>query len=556
MKLRRPGRSTGRMILAAFVVLALSHPARADDSKPKGSASGTTGARLDYIDSMLKASWEENNIKPSKRAGDEEFLRRAYLDVLGRTPNISEATAFLRASDKVKGKGKDREDGDKRTKLVEYLLNDPDYPKNFATQWKVNLLGRKMQQREVDAKALTDWLRRQFGENRPWNEMARDIITATGSNKENGAVNFTLAHMADGAVNLTSITTRVFLGQQIQCTQCHDHPSNDWKQADFWGINAFFKGLKRQEVRTANAAGVEMADHYELSDVPTEAYSKYERRDARLGIVFPTFLDGRKISQGKDVNRREALGNFITEPSNDSFAKAYVNRMWGHFFGRGFVQPVDDFGTHNPASHPELLDKLAQQFKDSGYDSKALIRWIMNSEAYQLTSASTKDNEKDETLFSHINLKPMTPEQLFDSLIVATAAHKAGGGEDQSRRRDQWLGQFVIAFANDDGEESLSFQGTIPQALMMMNGELMDRAVGGRSGSFLADLLERGRLQAKGSVEGYVVNNIYLAALSRYPTSRELSIARAFLTNNPDTICVMEDMFWALLNSNEFVLNR
>ena len=413
-----------------------------------------------------------------------------------------------------------------------------------------------MQQQEVDANALTSWLRRQFAENRPWNEMARDLVTASGSNKENGAVNFTLAHMAEGAVNLTSITTRVFLGQQIQCTQCHDHPSNDWKQADFWGINAFYKGLKREEVRTANAAGTEVVDHYELSDEPSDRYSSYERRDARLGIAFPTFLDGRKISQGKDVNRREALGKFITESSNDSFAKAYVNRMWGHFFGRGFVQPVDDFGTHNPPSHPELLDKLAQQFKESGYDTKALIRWIMNSEAYNLSSTSTKDNEKDETLFSHMNLKPMTPEQLFDSLIVATAAHKAGGGDDQGRRRDQWLGQFVIAFANDDGEESLSFQGTIPQALMMMNGELMDKAVGGRSGSFLADLLERGRLQAKGSIEAYVVNNIYLASLSRYPTARELNIARAFLTNNPDTICVMEDMFWALLNSNEFVLNR
>jgi Protein of unknown function (DUF1553)/Protein of unknown function (DUF1549) len=544
MKLRRLRRSTGAMILASMVALAVSHSSLADDVK-----------KHNYIDSMLKASWEENSIKPSKRASDEEFLRRAYLDVLGRIPNIREATAFLKATEKGKDKDKDKE-GDKRAKLVEYLLSDPDYAKNFATQWKVILLGRKMQQREVDANALTSWLRRQFTENRPWNEMAREIVTAKGSNKENGAVNFTLAHMADGAVNLTSITTRVFLGQQIQCTQCHDHPSNDWKQADFWGVNAFYKGLKREEVRTANAAGVEMADHYELSDNPSDGYSKYERRDARLGIAFPTFIDGRKISQGKDVNRREALGNFITEPSNDAFAKAYVNRMWGHFFGRGFVQPVDDFGTHNPASHPELLDKLAQQFKDSGYDTKALIRWIMNSDAYQLTSTSTKDNEKDETLFSHMNLKPMTPEQLFDSLIVATAAHKAGGGEDQSRRRDQWLGQFVIAFANDEGEESLSFQGTIPQALMMMNGELMDKAVGGRSGSFLADLLERGQLQAKGSIEGYVVNNIYLAALSRYPSTRELSTARAFLTNNADTICVMEDMFWALLNSNEFVLNR
>jgi hypothetical protein len=549
MNLRRQRRSPWALALSAALALAGPHPSRADDARPNASPPRTTGAKLAYIDAMLKSNWKESNIRPSKRANDEEFLRRAYLDVLGRTPNISEASAFLKAADKGK-------EGDKRAKLVEYLLADPDYAKNFATQWKVILLGRKNQGRQVDAGALTAWLRRQFAENRPWNEVAMELVTARGSNKDNGAVNFSLAHMADGAVNLTSITTRVFLGQQIQCTQCHDHPSNDWKQVDFWGINAFYKGMRQEAVRTANAAGTEMVDHIELSDMPSDGYAKFERRDARLGIAYPTFLDGRKISQNKDVNRREALGKFITEPANDSFAKAYVNRMWGHFFGRGFVQPVDDFGTHNLPSHPELLDRLARDFKESGYDTKALIRWIMNSEAYSLTSAATKDNEKDETLFSHMNMKPMTPEQLFDSLLVATAAHKAGGGADQSKRRDAWLGQFVIAFANDEGEESLNFQGTIPQALMMMNGELMDKAVGGRSGSFLADLLERAQLQAKGSVEAYVVNHIYLAALSRYPTRGELDTARAFLLNNPDPIYVMEDMFWALLNSNEFVLNR
>jgi len=546
MKLLRHRRSPRAFALAGLIVLAVAHlaPARADDG-PKAKPTRTTGARLDYVDAMLKESWESASVKPSKPASDEEFLRRAYLDVLGRIPNIREANDFLKAKD-----------AGKRAKLVEYLLVHPDYPKNFATQWKVILLGRKAPGREVDPAALTAWLRRQFAENRPWNQLAYDALTAKGSNKENGAVNYTLAHMMDGAVNLTSLTTRVFLGQQIQCTQCHDHPSNDWKQADFWGINAFYKGLKREEVRTADAAGTEVVDHYVLSDVPSDKWSSYERRDARIGTVPPTFLDGRKISPDKDVDRREALAKFITEPADDAFSKAFVNRMWGHFFGRGFVHPVDDFGPHNPASHPELLEKLGQDFAAAGYDIKALVRWIMNSDAYGLTSASIKENEKDETLFTHMNLKPMTPEQLFDSLLVATAAHKAGGGEDNSRRRDVWMGQFLFAFANDEGEEALNFQGTIPQALMMMNGELMEKAVGGRSGSFLADLLERGRLQAKGSVDAFVVNQIYLAALSRPPSRSELASARKYLGNYEDTIGVMEDLFWALLNSNEFVLNR
>jgi len=266
-----------------------------------GGGAPAAASKLDYIDTMIREAWGSASIKPSRPSTDEEFLRRAYLDVLGRIPNIKEASDFLRSKDP-----------GRRAKLVEYLLASPDYPKNFSTQWKVILLGRKRPDRDVDPDALTAWFRRNLAENRPWNEIARDLLVADGSNKENGAVNYTLAHMGDGAVNLTSITTRVFLGKQIQCTQCHDHPSNDWKQADFWGINAFYKGLRKKDVTAADAAGTEKYDHTDLSDVPTDKFSSFERRDARLGIAFPTFLDGRKISQNADVNRRQALAKFIT----------------------------------------------------------------------------------------------------------------------------------------------------------------------------------------------------------------------------------------------------
>jgi hypothetical protein len=297
-----------------------------------------------------------------------------------------------------------------------------------------------------------------------------------------------------------------------------------------------------------------VVDHVELTDTPTDAFSTFELRDARMGIAFPTYLDGRKISPGRDVNRRQELAKLITDPANDDFAKAFVNRMWGHFLGRGFVHPVDDFGSHNPPSHPELLDMMAREFKSSKYDVKALIRWIMNSEAYNLTSMATAANEKDESLFSHMGLKPLTPEQLFDSLLVATAAHKVGGGENEARRTN-WLRQFQSAFANDEGEEGSTFQGTIPQALMMMNGELMEKAVGCKPGSFLDDLLSAARSHG-GPADAYIVNHLYLAALSRFPTARELEAARQDLNRFPDTVGVMEDLFWALLNSNEFILNR
>lgn len=543
-------------VLAPAVVGIAARGVPADDEPaPKGEAAAAADSKAvpskskskpDYLDKMIQEAWEASSVKSSRVAADAEFLRRIYLDMLGRIPNVQEATSFLGAKDP-----------NKRVKLVEYLLNHPDYAKNFATIWTVTLIGRGNQGRMVDRGALTGWLRQQFSANRSWKDIAFDLIDAKGSNKENGAANFVLSHLEFDKAPLTSISTRVFLGLQIQCTQCHDHPSNDWKQTHFWGINAFLKGIRSRDVNKPNATGADVYDHTEVFDEPTDSFASFDRRNGLVGIAFPTFLDGRKISQGTDVDRRAELAKFITQDNAD-FDRAFVNRMWAHFFGRGFVHPVDDFGAHNPPSNPELLDKLAADFKASGYDIKALIRWIATSQAYNLTSMSTPQNDKDDTLYSHMALKPMTPEQLFESLITATAAHKAGGGGDDNKRRDEWMKQFLFTFGNDEGEESTSFQGTIPQALMMMNGELMAKAVGGQPGSFLASVLEQAQLQRRQPIDQFIINHLFLAALSRLPSSAELNKAREFLRFNPEPnpIPVMEDLFWALLNSNEFVLNH
>ena len=539
---RRSIRTAKAVGLGVALCLYVSVAARAEDNvSPKSKA-----YKADYIDVMLKEAWDESSVKPSPLASDAEFQRRLYLDLLGRIPNVKEAEAFL--------SGKDL---GKRVKEIDYVLESPDFAKNMGNAWTVLLIGRKRQERNVDRKALNDWIRQQFAADRPWNEIARELITAKGSNKTNGAVNYTMAHLEFGAVPLTSITTRVFLGQQIQCTQCHDHPSIDeWKQADFWGINAFFKGIKTRDVLKADATGAEVYDHTELFDQPTAEYSRYDRRDGTIRIVFPTFLGNKKISQSADVNRREKLGDFITASDNDQFPRAFVNRLWGHMMGKGFVNPVDDFGPHNQPSLPDLLDKLTSDFKASGYNAKSLARWIANCKAYQLSSVTTKENEKDDSLFSHMLLKPMNPEQLFDSLLTATSAHKVGGGGGMDRQRDAWLGKFIFTFSTDEGEESSSFQGTIPQALMMMNGELMDKAVGGKQGSFLADALEQAQLQRRQPIDVVLTNRLYLASLSRYPSKTEATEARHFLQSAPDKIQVMEDLFWALLNSNEFILNH
>lgn len=540
---RTPGRTTlGLVCWAALALVAWTDGLHAADPE---STRGKPASVLSAVDTLISEAWENAGIKPSKVATEPEFLRRAYLDILGRIPSVRESLEYLSSKDPAR-----------RAKLVEALLAHPDYAKNFATIWTVVLTGRRNLEGRADRDALRSWLRRQFAEDRPWNDVSSDLITASGSNKENGAVNFTLAHLQGDAVPLTSFTTRVFLGQQVQCTQCHDHPSNDWKQADFWGINAFFRGVRSREVRTSNATGAVAYDYTELTEEPTDAFATYEKRNALVGIAFPTFLDGRKISQGTDVVRREELSKFVTARENLDFARAFANRTWGHFFGRGFVNPLDDFGPHNPPSHPEALDLLARHFIESNYDVKALIRLVTSTRAYHLSSQTLPANEKDDSLFSHMALKPMSPEQLFESLLIATSAHKAGGQGDSDRRRQDWLGQFIYAFANDEGEEASSFQGTIPQALMMMNGELMERAVNGSPGSFLADLVDQARLQKRSAPELFVVNHLYLAALSRYPTARERDAALKFLSSSPDPIPIVEDLFWALLNSNEFVLNR
>ena len=378
------------------------------------------GSNPVFIDKLIEEGWKKAGVKPAEPATDAEFLRRVYVDMLGRIPNVQEARAFLATRE-----------SDKRGKLIEYLLEHPDFAKNFATQWTILLIGRGNQGQMVDRGALSSWLRKQFAADRPWNEVVRELVTSTGSNKENGAVNYVLAHLEFDAVPLTSRTTRLFLGQQIQCTQCHDHPSNDWKQLDFWGINAFFKGMRAENVTRPSDTGQEAYDHTDLSDMPTESYARFDRRDGMVGIAFPRFLDGRKISQGQDVIRRAELGKLIADPDNEAMAKAFVNRTWAHFLGRGFVEPVDDFGPHNPPSHPELLDQLAKEFKESGYSVKKLCRWIANSRAYQQSSVKerrgkARPSEKEEGLFCQMQLKPMTPEQFFDSLLTATRAHRAG----------------------------------------------------------------------------------------------------------------------------------
>jgi len=369
---------------------------------------------------LIRRSWDDNLIKPSEVADDTEWLRRVYLDVVGHIPPMEAVKEFVASKDPAK-----------RSKIVDQLLDDPDYVRNWTTVWTNHSIGRGFRNRgdrdEVSRLGMDKFYREAFARNRPWNDVVKDIVTAEGNFEENGAVNFILAQMEmpDEGVQLTADFTRLFLGIQVQCTQCHDHPFNDWKQDQFWSYNSIFRQTAKDIQRKYDEdSGRMVVDFVEVTwrNVDQEEVF-FERRNGEVRPAYPVF-NSHKIDPAKHVDRRKEFGDLLQKDDDKMVAAAMVNRMWGHFFGYGFTKPVDDMGPHNPPSHPEVMELLTNSFVESGYDVKQLIRWIANTEAYNLTSKCGKENDIDNPaageipLFSHMYVKAMEVEQLYDSLII------------------------------------------------------------------------------------------------------------------------------------------
>lgn len=533
-------------ILIAGLVLAM-----ANDAWAQGEIRGPDAEVVGKINELVRQGWTDNEVAPSPQASDSEWLRRVYLDLVGHVPPLEVVEGFVESPPK-----SDAERAARRSAVVEELLVDQAYVRNWTTVWTNLAIGQATPER-TSRFGMQRFFREAFAKNRPWDEMVRDLLTAEGHFEENGAVNFLLGQMTmpDEQVLATAKTTRLLLGVQVQCTQCHNHPFNDWKQEQFWEYNSFFRDARRIDHEKYNPQTGMMDDDYsELVSTEVEGPVFFEKRNGLMQVAYPVY-NGKRIDDSAGVNRRQELAEMITSGEDRQLARAFVNRTWSQFFGYGFTRPVDDMGPHNPPSHPELLDYLAEKFVENNYDIKKLMRWIVSSEAYHLTSATTDENAFDnpaagETpLFSHMYLKRMTAEQLYDSLIIATEAHKSGQSswEESERQRQEWLQQFVITFANDEGEESTTFNGTIPQALMMMNGELIQKATSAESGSFLNDVLTKAKKPSDAT------RHLYLATLGRLPERREISAAQKLFQVSPTPIAGYQDLMWALLNSNEFI---
>jgi hypothetical protein len=528
-------------------------PPKESKKPPVAAAQSATREISRLINEKVADKWHANKLTPSSRCTDYEFIRRASVDIIGRIATPKEVKRFLKDPPDVR-----------RAWLIERLLASEEYAKNSANLWTVLLMtrsGATDPARSVYHEQMHDWLEKRFAENTPWKEIVRELLTATGKTSENGAVNFILANLGDpmppgnqegrfSMVPVTSRTTRLFLGTQTQCTQCHDHPFNPGKQLNFWGINAFFRQVDskgKMSRQKSDATVLELVDDTRLDP---SGMVFYENRRGAVWSTKPYFYLDKVRLPAANVNRREKLAELIT--GSDYFAKAYVNRMWQHFLGRGFTNPVDDFGQHNPPSHPELLDALAAGFVHYGYDSKELVRWICNSNAYSLSSAANKSNAsaEAESFFSRLLLKSMTPEQLFESLIVATQAETFMPKEARDNLRKAWLKDLTTNFGDDEGNEA-TFSGTVVQALLMMNGGYLNNALSSKG--HLVNLVKKGSATA-------ILDYLYLAALNRPPSSAEasriLKIYRTAPVKHRDGLSFWQDVFWALLNSNEFLLNH
>ncbi len=557
-------------VFAATPLFAADPPAK----DKEGSAPLMTSTQA--VNHYIADGWEKAGIKkPALKATDLEFHRRVFLDLIGRIPTAPEVLAF--EADRAP---------DKRAKLIRRLLfglkNEKgeevifrpvvagklmpvdsnakpyteEYSEHWATMWTVWLMSRTTH--TTYREQMQSWLADKFDKNIPHNELVKLLIGAQGETNKNGAVNFVLHHLGEkptlgtdpgymDGVPITSRITRLFTGLQTQCTQCHDHPFNkEWIQGDFWGTNAFFRQTRRSATPTPrpgagnnnNQMGFVQVSLSDDDNVNKETRVFFERRDGKLMSTKPTFLkdyaqadkgefSSKKLPSGDKASktRRQILAEYVVE--HDMFAKAYVNRMWGHLFGRGLNKEptIDDFGSHNEIVHPELMEKLAADFVKYGYDSKALLEALCNSDAYSLSHVANKDyaDEKYNPYFARMPLKALSPEVLHASLTQATKTdEEAVDKKARGANREAWLEKLVRNFGDDEGNE-LTFNGTVVQALLMMNGAELNNAIK-KKGTNVVDsiMAKHKKLQGK-TFSSAVIDELFLTTVGRHATAKELT---------------------------------
>jgi hypothetical protein len=493
------------------------------------------------LDALIEAELAREGIAPAPLAGDAEFLRRASLDIRGVIPSVEEASAFLSDS------GPDR-----RARWIDIFLADARRGERWANYWDRLLVGTldassASPTREARMKApWRDWVAKQFNGNVPLDRFATAIIAAEGPT-DLAPWTLPVARWEGSAPDVAGTMSRVFLGRQIQCAQCHNHPYDQTlTQHKFWEAAAFFTRHQTRDMQSI--AGRQIG-----RQVVERISGETEIPDTTPPVrVQPAWMDGTPGPRGDSTRRRSSFALLMMERDGDQFARNFVNRVWAAYFGRGFLNPVDDW--QDPSvkpSHPAALDALAAEFRASGHDVRALERLIANTRTYQraLAAPGTPQAERPE-LFAAAQLRPLPPEKLFASLTEALGA--GSKFRDRQGRRSEALiaryrADFVHLFGNDEMEEAMPFEASLPQALFLSNDSGLNGLLRGKG-----SLVSRVRSATRDPREA--IDYLFLATLSRPATDGELDrLAEEFARLDPrEQTEFLEDVVWALVNSTEF----
>jgi hypothetical protein len=483
-----------------------------------------------FIDVLVDRKLAKLNIEPSAVCDDGEFVRRVYLDVIGTLPTPVETRRFL--ADKT---------SDKRAKLVDALLNRPEFADYWALKWADLLRVDRQALGHQRAYAFYQWIRDSFASNKPFDRFARELLTADGPLAEIGPANFYKVVTKPG--EMASTLSQVFLGVRIACAECHHHPYDRWSQTDYYGMQAFFtpirvQGTKENELLLAVDAGP----------------SKHPRTGE---AIFAHALGTASPSAATNGDRRAALADWVVSPDNPFFARNLANRVWAHFMGRGLVEPVDDIRATNPPTNPELLDALAKHSIENKYDFRELIRTVTASRVYQTSSQTNATNERDEQNGSRALLKQLDAEVLLDMVCQTTGVpEKFGGAATGTRAIQLWDSRVNHYFLKQFGrpqrvsscECERNCEPNVAQVLHLLNSPEIQAKLSHEGGTV-------SRLVSRIENDGKLVEEMYLMFFSRFPTDVEAKAATAYL-KRPNRRQAAEDLAWGMLNSLEFRFNH
>lgn len=488
---------------------------------------------VNYVDEFVAAKLKKLRIHPSGLCSDEEFLRRVSIDLVGLLPTREEYASFTADADPKK-----------REKKIDELLGRKEFTEMWVSKWAEWLMIRTTQQVSTKSVVLYyQWLVEQISNNVPLDKMVQDLLSANGGTFKVAQTNY--YQIEQDRLKIAENTAQIFMGMRIQCAQCHNHPFDRWTQDDYYNFAAFFAQVGRKTSEDSREQIIFNAGGGEVPHPVTGANS------------VPHYLGGGKADLTGGLDRRAALGKWLASPANPYFASNFTNRIWQHFMGVGIVEPVDDVRISNPASNPELLAELSRRFTESNYNFKALVRDICMSKAYQRSTQRNESNSTDELNFAHQTIRRIKAESMLDIIGQVTNTKEKFAGLPLGSRAVQIAnGQtstyFLTTFGRATRETACScevkMEPTLSQALHLMNGDVVNNKI--QQGGLLKTLLDQKLTPPQ------VVEQLYITCLTRKPTEQELAALTPLFAEGNDVNRSLEDVFWALMNSREFLFNH